>query len=220
MEPTVETLGALLGIIGVPAAISYVVGLQVARFAREALTERLKSGIKAEYDAKLETLKAQLKAGNDVELERIKNQLVVQADRQKLLFSSLHAKRAEILAQVYAALFDYYESLGAYTSAAELFGMPSRQEKLDTLKGKLSRFRLVYTTNRIYIPKKLSVDLDNLEKDMLKAGNTFIISVSQSSSTDPVTDAWIKVIEKIEGPIKTYLELLEAEFRKLLGDDV
>jgi hypothetical protein len=219
MEPIITTVVTLLGLIGLPAAIAGGATLYVVHLARDTITEKVKAAINAEYDERLAALKAQLKADNNLELERHKHALALEANRQNVRFARLHEIRASVIADVYAALSDTYEALKAYTAAFEPAGCPSKEERLKTLAGEHGRFRKAFASKKIYFPPDVAEQLQKINMQIFAAGNEFMWTVQNQQHAHGQTEAWMGVLNKVDGPIKDTLQTLEAEFRKLLGDD-
>ncbi len=53
---------------------------------------------------------------------------------------------------------------------------------------------------------------------IVAAGQKFLWTVQLQEKASGQTQAWIKVLESVDGPIRKSLETLEAEFRALMGD--
>jgi len=219
MEPIITTIVTLLGLIGIPAAIAVGVAFYVVHLARDTITEKVKARINAKYDERLAELKAQLKADNNLELERHKHALALEANRQNVQFARLHEIRAAVIADVYAALSDTYDALRAYTAAFEPAGGPSKEERLRTLAEEHGRFRKAFAPKKIYFPPDVAEQLQKINMQIFAAGNEFMWTVQNQHRAHGQTEAWIGVLNKVDGPIRDTLRKLEAEFRKLLGDE-
>ena len=104
------------------------------------ISERLKNSIKNEYDEKLETHKAQLKAQADIESERLRSQLSIAATEHQVKFSSLHDKRAEVIAELYGLLVQAHWDAGSFISPVEFGGEPTKKEKYVTAMNAIADF--------------------------------------------------------------------------------
>lgn len=219
MQAAITDILPFFGLVGLPATIAAGVTLYVVHLARDTITEKIRAAIKAEYDERLETLKARLKAESDLELERSKHALALEANRQSLRFARLHDKRASVIADVYAALSDTFYALRAYTAAFETAGGPSQQERLDTLAEKHRQLRQAFYPKQIFFPPEVAQRLERIEREIFAVGNVFMWTVQNQPQGAYQTTAWMEVLKRIEGPINEALRGLEAEFRKLLGDE-
>lgn len=212
-------IAGLLGLVGLPALIAAGVAIWAVHFSKDAIAEKMKAAIKAEYDQRLETLKANLKASGDVELERHKQALSVEAMRHNVRYARLHETRATVIGEVYAALSETYDALRAYTAAFEPAGAPSKDERLQALGQALKTFRQAFVRKKIFLPKSIADQLDRIHADMFAAQQSFLWGVHLPKQDARQLEKWIEVSDKVDGPIKAALEDLEAELRRLMGDD-
>jgi len=182
--------------------------------------EAIKNKIKSIYDKELEKFKDELKRQSDKEIETMKSNLSVEANRINIRFSKLHEKRIDIVSDVYGNLSDLYDALSLYTSALELVGMPSRDQRLDSLQNSYKSFKKVYTNSKIFLPKNISSKIDDINMKMLLSGNFFTNSVHAAPNGADTFDAHLKVSQAVSGPMKESLKELESEMRLLIDDVV
>ena len=186
-------------------------------FGRFAITERIRTSIKAEYDHKLEILRAQLKAEGDVELERQKHLLSLEANQRNLQFARLHETRADVVSEIHAALNLTYEALRNYTAIFEPAGMAPKEARLQALIEAHNKLKSVFDAKRIWIPRAVATNISDVLQDFIKATNTFTGAVVRSEAPNR-TEIWLEISKKVDGPIKASLDGLELEFRKIIGD--
>jgi hypothetical protein len=95
------------------------------------ISERLKSAIKNEYDQKLETHKAQLKAHADIDIdiEQLKSRLAIIASERQITFTTLHEKRADVIATTYSMLTEVFTKLNDYIKPYEITGDPPKEKR-------------------------------------------------------------------------------------------
>ena len=117
-----------------PIVFSSCVSGGIVWFAREWISEKLKNSIKSQYDLLLETHKAQLKANSEVELEKLRSQLSLVVKQQEIVFSRLHERQGDVIAEIYGKLKHVQHSLSEYTKAFELAGDKPRSERGNDLK--------------------------------------------------------------------------------------
>ena len=131
-EFAVQTVFSLVVAIGGSGAITWL--------ARTWISERLKGSIKAEYDQQLESHKVRLKAQADVELEKLRSRLALEAKEHDVVFSKLHEKRGEVIADLYAKLKRVQRDLAEFTKIFEMVGGPSKEERFKKLSESQKEF--------------------------------------------------------------------------------
>lgn len=221
------------------AAVSATLSGLVIWLTKTWISERLKSSIKNEYDEKLETHKAQLKAQTDTETERLKAQLKAQSDAEteklkaqlnvtsaehQIRFSGLHAKRAEVIAEIYASLVQAHWDGASFASPAEFSGEPSKREKYATAMESLTKFYRTFERNRIYLPEKVCLLIDPLIESM--RSKVIIYGTYLDYDTPGALDetlrekhrVWMESWKFFEKEVPIARRALEQELRSLLGD--
>jgi hypothetical protein len=199
-----------------PVAFSSCVSGSIVWFAREWISEKLKNSIKSQYDLLLETHKAQLKANAEVELEKLRAQLSLVAKQQEIVFSRLHERQAEVIAEVYAKLKHVQRSLSEYTKAFELAGEKPRSERGDDLVKSHNEFFSVFTDNAIFLPADIAEKIDAINRNIVRNGTDFTFLLANRNHPLDV-DKWIEINKECERNIPAALATLEREFRSLLG---
>jgi hypothetical protein len=184
---------------------------------REWISERLKNAIKHEYDQKLETHKAQLKAQSDVEIEKLRSQLTITATEHEVRFSSLHEKRAKIIAETYALLKLLFVLLRDYEMRFQAVVDDPSRERRESVTAAYRKFHDYYITKVIFFPKDTAKKLDDIDSQLLINYNKFMGTVEMSKGSD--INSWIQNVKEVEEEIKTALNELEDEFRRILGDE-
>lgn len=182
--------------------------------------EEIKNKIKSTYDKELEKFKDELKRQSDKEVETTKSNLSVEANRINIRFSKLHEKRIDVVSEIYGHLSDLYDALSFYTSALELVGMPSRNQRFDSLQNSYKSFKKVYTNSKIFLPESISSKIDDINMKMIQSGNFFTNSVHAAPNGADTFDAHLKVSQAVSGPMKEALKELESEMRLLIDDVV
>jgi hypothetical protein len=219
MEPIVSSVIAYVGLVGLPALVAVAVTLWVVHLARDAISERVKVAIKADYDERLETIKAQLKASADTELEGLKHELALEALRHDVRYTKLHEIRASVIADVYALLSEAYAALKDYTVAFEIVGIPSKADRAKVLAEKLNLFAVAFKPKKIFFPTATADRLEEINQSIVQTATTFELAVVPMERQIGQAEAWLKVLQKVDGPITTALRELESEFRKIMGED-
>lgn len=182
------------------------------------ISEKLKNSIKSEYDLKLESHKAQLKATSDVEIEKIKYEINIAITKHSVMFSKLHEQRAIVIAETYDLLKKLYIALSRYTAIYEPPGAPTKEERRNDAAKALTAFREYIEIKDIYFPKMISGTINDINNELFQVYHEFLFKVEMPRGNDQ-GDAWLAIHDKMTSRIKTALENLGDEFRKLLGDD-
>jgi hypothetical protein len=196
-----------------------VVSAAVVWISKEWLSQKIKSQIENEYDQKLETHKAQLKAQGDVEIEKLKSELSVTAAQRQALFSTLHERRAEVIAEVYALLKDAISAVADYTKIFEAAGGTSREERRKVAAETYNKFAREFDQRKIFLPEDAAKKLDELNIAVKGAFIEFAYGVDlMKDQSSDATKRWVAITEKIDTLSKTALVELENDFRTLLGD--
>lgn len=183
---------------------------------RTWVSEKLKNSIRAEFDMKLESYKTQIKAAADVELEQLRSRLAIQAKEHDVVFSKLHERRSEIIADIYAKLKRVQLCLGEYTAAFELAGEKPRDERGQDFFDAYKEFFDVFNNNAIFLPANPAKSIEELNKVMLRSGNEFTYFV-RNERYPRWHEKWTEIEEHCQNAIPTIIAELEVTFRKLLG---
>jgi hypothetical protein len=199
------------------AAVSATLTGLLLWLTKSWIGERLKNAIKSEYDQKLETHKAELKSASDVEVERLRSQLNIAANEHNVLFSKLHDKRAEVIAETYSLLRTLYEAVSEYVKPFVPAGDRPKEEKYKDIVDSFKSFRSYYPKKQIFIPKLTAEKINSIDLELVRAINMFVFTVEQNKSNDNSKN-WIAILEKLDGQTKVALAELEIELRALLGD--
>lgn len=230
MAWTLQQIVSVLGTVGVTSA---AISALIIFMTKTWLSERIKGEIKHEYDTQIETLKArlksesdveieklkaQLKSGADVEIEKLKSQLSIAASKHQVRFSRLHETRAEVLAEVYAALKEFVRALANYVKIFEPAGDTPKPERAKIVVETGNAFIKLYQQKKIFIPKVAANKLDAITKELREAHIEFAYGVDMNKSHES-TQKWIEIYEKVENLSNNAVAELEDDFRKILGDE-
>jgi len=167
-----------------------------------------------------EDFKARLKAEAEVEVERLKSSLEMIAYEHQVRFSSLHAKRAEAIAEIYFQMVEV-EQHGRKFVYADVFDETRKQAYSETMN-RLVEFFFFLEKRRIYLPENVCILMqrfvDTIRKHIIR---TNIYEPIKQSFNSKVLEEKVKVIEEaseaFEGSIPAARAELEKEFRRLLG---
>lgn len=188
----------------------------VVWLTKQWISEKMKNSIKSEYDLRIESHKAQLKAEADVELEKLRSRLSLEAREHDVVFSKLHEKRGEVIADIYAKLKRVRHSLEEYVKAFEFSGEKPRRERGEELFNVHKEFFDAFNCNAIFLPESAAKEIDDLNRLVVLSGNEFSILVMDDNYPDR-HKKWVEINERVENILPKALSKLEKELRSLLG---
>lgn len=202
------------------AAVSAMLTTTLIWLSKTWIGERMKNAIKHEYDQKLETHKAQLKAESEVSVERLKSQLQIAAAERNVRFSRVFERTAETVATTYQKLLAFHDALAHYTSIVEWQSTPPKEERRKIMAERHQEFQAFFRPNRLYLPKDTATRIQDFRAKLHSTAIDFMFNVEQGGderSKDPDRDTWVKVDKFITDEVPPLLELLEDDFRRILG---
>jgi len=171
----------------------------------------------------LEKFKTELAATSSAATERLKHDLQLAALEHQVLFSKLHERRAEIVAELYGLLVEAHWSAQSFISLGEWSGEPSKKEKYVAAMNSTADFYRYFDKNRIYLPDALCAQLEQFVRDVRSKVIEFGVYVNNDPDVVPPHvaqqkfDTWIKVAEYFDKEIPRARIALESELRSILG---
>jgi len=181
----------------------------------------VKTTIAAWVARNTETFKAQLKANADIEEEKLRSSLQIIATEYQVKFSKLHEARAQMIAEVHKKLTKLQEAAEVFVVASENDPCSEHKEENARLWDEIMECFSFIQENRIYLPTAVCELLDKHLREIRKAlhiagayrGREYLNDrLGQRSS-----EAFTKAYDAFNEDIPEIQNLLEAEFRKLLG---
>jgi len=169
----------------------------------------------------LETHKNTLKAVSDLEIERFKDELRRTAFVRETRFSTLHIEVVKAIIEVSVPLNALREVVMDYLSPAEMDGV-TKEEKWKRLGPAYQKFKEVYESNRILLPRNVKQMVDEFTANSSISAQRFATSKRINEQLNRVTDPegkdhWDIAIEAIEKQIKPAYEALEVEMQRIMG---
>lgn len=201
----------LLLIIGGNAALLLVGGW----FTRSLISQLLAKD--------LERFKGELVAASSTSTEKLKHELQLAAQERNVLFTKLHERRAEVIAQLYGFLVEAHWAAQDFASPMEWAGEPTKQEKYTAAINKSAEFFRYFDKNRIYLPSALCTSLESFLRNMRSKviGFGVYVRLDESGMTDESIrkkmDAWIEASRYFDEEVPKAREALEAELRNIIG---
>lgn len=159
---------------------------------------------------------AKLKATSDAAIERLKSDLQLRTIEYQVRFSRLHEKSAETIAETYALLRRYLFAVADYVKVFEPAGDKTKNERREILNNALMEFRNYFGPRQIFLPKESAKKVKELDEKLFSAAQHFARTIDGKETTASSED-WLRAFDSINKDIPPVLDLLEDEFRKLLG---
>ena len=139
-------------------------------------------------------------------------------------FATLHAKRAEVIAELYSRLVEALWAAEAFLNPIEFVGSPSKAERSVEAQNRIVDARRFFERHRIYLPTVVCDALSKMLADMRSPVVHFSVYLRyteeqmQDHTYRQYMDAWTNGYRILNEELPKARALLEAEFRTLLGD--
>jgi len=147
------------------------------------------------------------------EMEVFKAQLRVEAERKQTTFAHLHARRAEVIAEVYAGMDRTYKAAHSLAKPFESGAEDPKPVKLDALAAIGNELRTHFDENRIYFSADLCEGFDRFFRAIKEAADKWAVPADSSIPTRQWLESWNAIKDEVP-PLRAELE---SEFRILLG---
>lgn len=187
--------------------------------------ERYKADLSAQGENELALLSARLQSDADSQLAKLRAELQASTREREVVFTSLHAKRSEIVAKLYATLGK------AITSSTYAFTHSPDQKINDLIEATNSACRDVYDCISYFDSIKiwLSEETCQIVDDLLDDLNECVLPVANVFREDDeltlddatidrlqrhIDSVWPKISSEVVPPAKL---AIEREFRRLVG---
>jgi hypothetical protein len=174
----------------------------------------------------VEEFKARLQAKGDVEIEHLKSSLDLKSSLEmtayehQVRFSNLHAKRAEIIAEIYSRMVDA-EQHGPRFAYSDVFKEDHQQAFLTTWN-KLLDFYFFLQKHRIYLSQSVCLLMEGFEALIrTTVVRAHIYEPIKTPASAKILEEKIRVIQEVsdafDKKVPEARSALESEFRRLLG---
>jgi hypothetical protein len=167
-------------------------------------------------DKDLERYKHELKSKSDLEIERVKNELKMAELEHSVRFSRLHERRADVIATLYKYMVESYWAVYGFVADNGV------DEQDGTLALKLITESYNYfEVHRLYLPyshgEVIKLFFGRLRKIASEIRDVMRRGPRDDSMADEQIEKLNNAIRDLEGSIAKSREMLESEFRELLG---
>ena len=191
------------------------------------------------FSKDLEKFKSDLQVSSQQSIEAFKSSLQIEAHRRHTEFSELHAKRAEFIAELYTKLLSLYRGIldlsrlmghREYLSEqnvskalskfmAEMNKLtPEEEEKAKALQQTTRDFFAFYSEKKIYFSPKVCELIEEFWSLTTYMAIMYENVTRKDEDNNLYVNPFVKSIwDKASEKIPKLLEMLEKEFRLLLG---
>jgi len=155
------------------------------------------------------------------DLEAFKSRLAISVVEHQVTFAALHARRAEVLSELYKTLVRAVLESSRYANPVEMSHEPDRKQKFVNAMNATTALFLYFDENRIYLPPLLCDQLEQFVGKLRVPTATLGVheqwEQGENGPRRERTKAWIAAWHSVEKEIPPLRRALEAEFRKMLG---
>lgn len=168
--------------------------------------------------------KAIIKRGFDKDLESFKADLELKALEHQISYSSVYARRAEVLAELYSRLANTKRAFATLTSVIESSNdgesfAAIKERRLKEVEAAYMTFREFYDQNRLYLNSSICDDLDKVVSVFNEAASsvTTYLMMEDKLSQIEMGRQMHSSYKKITGsPLPQVMMELERQFRETL----
>lgn len=168
----------------------------------------------------LENYKSQIQFQNQRELTKFKSEIEKTAFEHQIIFSRLHDRRAEILAELYGSIVKLYDLASLFVRYAIFEEKDNRKDRLKELWDAVDKFRNIYEPNIIFFPETVGKKIKNLDEALSAPVSKLVHHLEiyeQNDDIAPARQAWEDAEEQIERIVSEIKKEIEMEFRNILG---
>jgi hypothetical protein len=136
----------------------------------------------------------------------------------EVIFSRLHERRVDVIADLYHKLVDAEIAFGSWLRPLQMASEPTMIEKADLAAKAGEGFQTTFFRERIWLDEDLCEHLDALTRQIYEA----FVDFTTYKADDPNTwteyrDTWKKAWDKIDQDVPSIRREIEARFREMLG---
>jgi hypothetical protein len=202
-------------------------------------TERYKDELKRESDSSLEKLrsantidleshKSRLNAELETYKENVKHELQLVKDKHSVMFSKLHAERAEVIKTLIEKMYKLHYSIKNISYGIRIIDEMSFKEQMCNFESKYDETTEFFKLNKLFFTKELCNKISSYLNGLFDVYEEFEFCVSEKEDIKRSGDAnnYTALQQAIatkrrefDSDIAPLFEGLEDEFRRLFGVD-
>jgi len=194
----------------------------------------------------IEAYKTKLNERSDKEIELFKAQLQAIARERDIRYSKLHEKRVETISELYTLLQDAHESAAIFSlevsfdvnmdivrrklaeldspsTSVQLLEAPrppaSKKEEAIEAYRKIARVERFFGKHQLYFSKELSDQIKELVSILGEVPPSYIVAEPESEEFIEEIEKALKTWDEQEEVVNRTLEMIEDEFRRMLGSE-
>ena len=209
MSDFVDWLGSVV------ATSTVVTGLAIT-IGRSWVLERMKAGIKAEYDERLEELRSNLKLKADQRVVELQSSLTLASMSKTVAVTNIYERRVNAVAAIYSRLLELNNQLINYikgfTSDDQL------DERFDEVLTAFKAFEVAYLEHLIFVPEEIAAKLTMLRQEHISMTNVFRNMVHKKNNANAALQHQ-SLIKRLDSDTEASMKNLEGAMRNLLGGD-
>ena len=196
--------------------ISSIGGSATLFLALAWLTRKLLSQLLAKD---VEKFKSELQLRTNIELSEFKSTLELAAYEHQYRFGRLHEKRAEIISELYSAIFDLQKSVGDFIDSLPVSTPEHNKKNLLTVWKAADHFKAIYGRNRIYFNESVCFKIERLNASLSAPVSTLAaqMNLAGEQNWDSLGKIWLDAQGKFDSEVPDIKNELENEFRMILG---
>jgi hypothetical protein len=169
----------------------------------------------------VEKFKSDLQAAAAMSTEKLRADLKIIAVEHEIRFSRLHAKRADVLAELHQLIVHALWEAEIFASPFGFAGDDKKEQYVKAMNAITSYYRF-FEEHRIFIPAELCATLEDFAKKVrspvIRFGTYVRIDGPTTTTLEKMHEVWDESYRAIkEGDISALRLSIEREFRKLLG---
>jgi len=145
-------------------------------------------------------------------VEEVKAEFVKISSEHQIRFSKLHEKRAEVIAELYSRLYDYYWAVCAFLKDHQTTSPDEKEIK--KIDDKSYIFSDYFYKHQIYFDEDLGSKIEKIIPTLYSA----YVPLERGDNNDASSkENWKKCAEIVDKQFPKIKDSLERDFRKILG---
>jgi hypothetical protein len=153
----------------------------------------------------------------EIETMNFQNVLNQKAFEHQTRFSTLHEKRAVVIAELYNQLYQAVYDASLLTSPYDFEGTPPYNERFRQAFASGKSLQEYFESNRIWFSQDICKKIEKFLMDLYRTLKEFQPVIVGIERGHPALDAWEKAWKKISEDIPSLKKDIENEFRGILG---